>query len=60
MAGERQCTNPQATGQIEAEAGYSIPTRRMTWLRIYLLVLLAAATATLAVLLSGDPADRPW
>lgn len=31
----------------------------MTWMRINLLILLAAAAATLAILLSGDPAVRP-
>ena len=59
MANEQQSANPQATDQIEAEPGYTIPARRVTWLRIHLLILLSAATATLAILLSGDPAGRP-
>ena len=63
MADEQQSANPPATEQIEAgaEAGtlFAISARRVTWLRIHLLILLAAATATLAILLSGDPAGRP-
>ena len=57
MANEQQSANPQTTDQTEA--GYVIPARRVTWLRIHLLILLSAATATLAILLSGDPAGRP-
>ena len=41
------------------EVGFVISARRVTWLSIHLLILLAAATATLAILLSGDPAGRP-
>lgn len=59
MANEPQRVNPQTTEQIEVGEGYAIPMRRVSWLRIYLLVLLVAATATLAILLSGDPAHRP-
>lgn len=63
MTGEQQSADSQPTDQIEsvaeAEASYAIPARRVSWLRIYLLVLLAVATATLAVLLSSDPAGRP-
>lgn len=61
MAGEQSSVNPHAPDQIEAEGEpcYTIPARRVTWLRIHLLILLSAATATLAILLSGDPAGRP-
>ena len=61
MTGEQPGANRHATDQIEAEGEpcYTIPARRVTWLRIHLLILLAAATATLAILLSGDPAGRP-
>ena len=59
MADERPSANPHAPDQIEAEAGYTIPARRVTWTRIHLLILLSAATVTLAILLSGDPAGRP-
>lgn len=61
MADEQQSesANPPAIDSSEAEASYVIPARRVTWTRIYLLVLLAVATATLAVLFSGDPAGRP-
>ena len=61
MTGEQPSVNPHAPDQIEAEgeAGYTIPARRVIWLRIHLLILLSAATATLAILLSGDPAGRP-
>ena len=61
MTGEQPSANPHAPDQIEAEGEpcYTIPARRVTWLRIHLLILLAAATATLAILLSGDPAGRP-
>src|SRR5690242_1492973 len=58
MADEQQ-SKPEATNQVEAAAGYMIPARRVTWLRIHLLIVLAAATATLAILLSVDPAGRP-
>ncbi|HEU5348545.1 MAG TPA: hypothetical protein VFU63_08020 [Ktedonobacterales bacterium] len=57
MTNEQKSANSQTTD--ETEAGYAIPARRVTWLRIHLLILLAAATATLAILLSGDPASRP-
>ena len=57
MTNEQQSANPQTTDQTEA--GYVISARRVTWLRIHLLIVLAAATATLAILLSGDPAGRP-
>ena len=66
MADEQksESADPQPTGQndeVHAEAGegYTISAQRVTWMRIHLLVLLAAATATLAILLAGDPADRP-
>ena len=62
MTGEQPSANPHAPDQIEAEGEpcYTIPARRVTWLRIHLLTVLAAATATLAILLSGDPAGRPF
>src|SRR5690348_6113380 len=57
MTNEQKSANSQTTD--ETEAGYAIPARRVTWLRIHPLILLAAATATLAILLSGDPEARP-
>ena len=57
MTHEQKSANSHTTD--ETEAGYVISARRVTWLRIHLLILLSAATATLAILLSGAPAGRP-